>query len=72
MQYFGVKNLTTGFVQVEFFFSIVALHDVNEGGTPLYGHFSRMNAPVHVLTTARACLSTSFIRQHCTELCQES
>ncbi len=38
MQYFGVKNLTTGFVQVEFFFfSIVALHDVNEGGTPYMG-----------------------------------
>ncbi len=35
MQYFCVKILTSGFVQVsEFFFSsIVALHDVNEGGT---------------------------------------
>ncbi len=34
LEFFFAKNLTSGFVQVSEFFSIVALHDVNEGGTP--------------------------------------
>ncbi len=37
-EYFCAKNLTSGFVQVsESFFSIVDLHDINEGGTPYMG-----------------------------------
>ncbi len=40
------KNLTSGFVQVsESFFSIVALADVNEGGTPYMGISPRRARP---------------------------
>ncbi len=35
-EYFCAKNLTSGFVQVSEFFSIV-LDDVNDGGTPYMG-----------------------------------
>ncbi len=36
-EYFCAKNLTSGFVQVSEFFSIVVLDDVNDGGTPYMG-----------------------------------
>ncbi len=49
------KNLTSGFVQVSGkFFSIMALADVNDGGTPYMG-----------ISPGRARPSTRFIRLHC-------
>ncbi len=41
-EYFCAKNLTSGFGE---FFSIVALHDVNEGGTPYMGISPRRTRP---------------------------
>ncbi len=45
-EYFCAKNLTSGFVQVsESFFPIVALADVNDGGTPYMGIFPGRTRP---------------------------
>ncbi len=64
-EYFCAKNLTSGFVQVSesFFFPIVVLYDVNDGGTPYMGISPGNNASVHTSTRARARPSTRFNRQ---------
>ncbi len=52
------------------FFPIVALHDVNEGGTP-YMPISPGRTRPCTHRPERACPSTRFIRLHCTGLAQE-